>query len=182
MDYKEQFITRMWEAIKEVDIKGSFPSVIIAQGAVESNWGRSELAATYNNYFGIKAGSSWTGKTVNMQTREVINSSSVIIPSNFRVYASIEESLKDRIALLAKSYPAALAAVTPEGEIVALKQGGYATATNYVTSLLNTIQANNLTEFDNKIKNIMSAKTTYSLFLAMGVFVAGLSLYKLIKQ
>ena len=43
MTYKEQYITKMWEAIKEVDLKGSFPSVIIAQGALESDWGRSSL-------------------------------------------------------------------------------------------------------------------------------------------
>ena len=50
MNYKERYINRMWEAIKEVDIKGSFPSVIIAQGALESDWGRSQLATQYNNY------------------------------------------------------------------------------------------------------------------------------------
>ena len=182
MDYKEQYITQMWEAIKEVDIKGSFPSVIIAQGAVESNWGRSSLATEHNNYFGIKAGSSWTGKTVNMQTGEILNGNNVTISSNFRVYSSIEESLKDRIALLEKYYPAALAATTPMGEVSALKAGGYATALNYVATIVNIIDTNDLTQFDNKIQYIMKASTTYSIFLALGIITAGLSLYKLLKK
>ena len=182
MDYKEQYITRMWETIKDVDIKGSFPSVIIAQGAVESDWGRSSLATRYNNYFGIKAGSNWTGKTVNMQTGEVFDGVNVSISSNFRVYPSIIASLKDRIALLAKYYPAALAATTPDEEVQALKNGGYATALNYTTSIVNIINTNDLTQFDNKIKYIMKASTTYSIFLALGIITAGLSLYKLINN
>jgi len=170
----------MWEAIKEVDIKGSFPSVIIAQGALESDWGRSSLAVNYNNYFGIKARSTWTGATVNMQTGEIFNGLSVTISSNFRVYPSIEASLRDRIALLERSYPSALAATTPEGEVRALR--GYATALNYETTILNIIKSNNLTEYDNKIQNIMKPKTTYSIFLFFGVLIAGLSIYKLLNK
>ena len=68
---KTAFINRVWSEIKGEEMTGFFPSVIIAQAAIESNWGQSALAAKYNNYFGIKAGSSWTGKTVNMQTNEV---------------------------------------------------------------------------------------------------------------
>jgi hypothetical protein len=39
MSYKEQYIKDMWEEIKEVNLKGSHLFVVIAQGAVESNWG-----------------------------------------------------------------------------------------------------------------------------------------------
>lgn len=31
-----------------------FPSVMLAQSILESDWGRSELSKEYNNYFGIK--------------------------------------------------------------------------------------------------------------------------------
>lgn len=181
MDYKQQYISDMWRAIQETDLKGSFPSVVIAQGAIESNWGRSSLSADYNNYFGIKVGSSWTGKTVNMQTGEIFNNQSVVISSNFRVYNSIEDSLKDRIKLLQKNYPLALSAKTPQEEIQALKNGGYATATNYVSTIMSVINANGLTKYDTKIQ-IMTAKTTYSIFLTIGLITAGLSMYKLFKK
>jgi len=182
MNYKEQYIAKMWEAIKETDIKGSFPSVIIAQGALESDWGRSSLAADYNNYFGIKAGSSWTGATVNKQTWEVFAAGTMNIAANFRVYSSVEASLKDRIAVLEKSYPSALAASAPMDEIQALKNGGYATATNYVSTVYSIIETNNLTEYDIKFQNTMKATTTYSIFLVLGIFVAGLSVYKLLNK
>lgn len=44
-------------------------SPIIAQAILESGWGKSKLAATYHNYFGLKCGTKWTGKSVNMNTR-----------------------------------------------------------------------------------------------------------------
>ena len=182
MTYKEQFINRMWAAIQEVDLKGSFPSVVIAQGAIESDWGRSSLSAKYNNYFGIKAGSSWTGQTVNLQTGEIFDGQKVVISSNFRVYDSIEDSLRDRIKLLQKSYPAALSATTPEGEIQAIKAGGWATALNYVSAVMDTINANNLTQYDTKYKQVMKSSTTYTIFLVMGVLIAGMAGYKLIKN
>ena len=53
---KAAFITRMAATLAGMDdIGGFFRSVIIAQAAIESNWGRSSLSAKYNNYFGIKA-------------------------------------------------------------------------------------------------------------------------------
>ncbi|RGM25126.1 hypothetical protein DXC31_02630 [Mediterraneibacter gnavus] len=45
-------------------------SPIIAQAILESGWGESKLAAKYHNYFGLKCGSKWTGKSVNLTTKE----------------------------------------------------------------------------------------------------------------
>ena len=71
---KAAFIANMVAALAGMDdLGGFFKSVIIAQAAIESNWGRSSLSAKYNNYFGIKAGKSWKGKTVNMKTGEVFD-------------------------------------------------------------------------------------------------------------
>ena len=44
-------------------------STAIAQAIIESRWGESGLAK-YHNYFGLKCGSKWTGKSVNMKTKE----------------------------------------------------------------------------------------------------------------
>jgi flagellum-specific peptidoglycan hydrolase FlgJ len=172
----------MWEAIKEVNLKGSHPSVVIAQGAVESNWGRSDLAKKYNNYFGIKAGSKWTGSVVNLQTGEVYNGQSVNVMSWFRVYDSMEESLRDRIELLTNNYQSALSASTPEQELQALQAGGYATSTTYVSTVMSVIESNNLTIYDKQIQYVMKASTTYSIFLALGIAVVALSAYKLFKK
>ena len=39
-------------------------SPIIAQAILESGWGESRLAAVYHNYFGLKCGTKWKGKSV----------------------------------------------------------------------------------------------------------------------
>ena len=45
-------------------------SPVIAQAILESGWGKSKLASTYHNYFGMKCGTKWTGKSVNLTTQE----------------------------------------------------------------------------------------------------------------
>jgi len=147
---KAAFITRMAATLAGMDdIGGFFRSVIIAQAAIESNWGRSSLSAKYNNYFGIKASKSWKGKTVNMKTGEVFDGKQVTINSNFRVYDSLAESIRDRNRLLRMPrYKAVEPAATPQAQAEAIKTAGYCTATNYVTSIMATIKANNLTQYD----------------------------------
>ncbi len=147
---KAAFITRMAATMAGMDdIGGFFRSVIIAQAAIESNWGRSSLSAKYNNYFGIKASKSWKGKTVNMKTGEVFDGKQVTINSNFRVYDSLAESIRDRNRLLRMPrYKAVEPAATPQAQAEAIKTAGYCTANNYVSSIMATIAANNLTCYD----------------------------------
>ena len=149
------FITRLWSEIKGENMDGFFPSVLIAQAALESNWGQSALSAKYNNYFGIKAGSTWTGKTVNMQTGEVLNGQNVTISSNFRVYDSLIDSIRDRNKLLSTArYAAVRQAPTPQAQVEAIKNAGYATALSYVSSVMNVINSNGLVKFDELKKKL----------------------------
>ena len=70
-------------------------SPIIAQAILESGWGKSSLAAKYHNYFGLKAGTLWKGKTVNMRTGEEYTPGvHTTISAYFRVYDSMEEGIK----------------------------------------------------------------------------------------
>ena len=71
---------------------GVLPSVTISQAILESNWGKSELSAKYNNYFGIKASAGWNGKIATFSTKENYNDT---IKANFRAYDSLEESVND---------------------------------------------------------------------------------------
>ena len=53
-----EFINRYAPYAMEQQIKYGIPSsVILAQMAVESTWGSSDLARNDNNFFGIKRGS-----------------------------------------------------------------------------------------------------------------------------
>ena len=70
-------------------------SPIIAQAILESGWGESKLASKYHNYFGMKCGSKWTGKSVNLTTQEEYQPGTLTtIKDNFRVYDIMEEGVK----------------------------------------------------------------------------------------
>ena len=152
---KQDFINRIWNEIKGEEMDGFFPSVLIAQAALESNWGKSQLASKYNNYFGIKAASNWTGKTVNLKTGEVFGGQNVTINSDFRVYDSLIESVRDRNRFLSTTrYATVRHAATPYEQVQAIKNSGYATALNYVSALMSIITANHLTKFDDLKKKL----------------------------
>lgn len=155
MANKLQYINRVATALQGMDLKGLFPSVIIAQAALESRWGESSLAKTYNNHFGMKKGKGtnyggWTGQTVTLPTREVINGQSVTVNSVFRVYPDLRSSILDHNGLFytLSRYKAVCQAKTPREQITAIKNGGYATGTGYVDTVMQIIEQNNLTRFD----------------------------------
>lgn len=152
---KLAYINRVATALQGMDLRGLFPSVIIAQAILESGWGESLLAKQYNNHFGMKKGSGtnyggWTGQTVTLKTGEVINGQNVTVNGVFRAYPSLEASIADHNGLFFKlsRYRDVLTATTPREQITAIKNGGYATATHYVDSVMNIIDSNNLTRFD----------------------------------
>lgn len=153
---KTAFINKVFAQARLVNTHGLFMSVLLAQAALESGWGTSALASKYNNLFGVKAGSTWKGETVNLSTREVINGSSQNVIAKFRVYPSWRASIQDRCNLLQSlsRYKAALNATSADEQATLLQAAGYATATNYAQSLINTMKANNLYEFDTKKKEI----------------------------
>lgn len=142
-------------AIKATQGTGLFASVLLAQAIIESGDGNSVLASKYNNHFGIKAGAGWSGKSVNLQTREVVNGQSVNTSANFRVYNSATDSYKDAVKFLMENPRYAEAGVfnapTPQVQAEALQRAGYATDPNYSFILQNVIEKENLSIFDNAL-------------------------------
>ena len=57
---------------------GLYPSVMIAQGILESSGGQSALASNYNNIFGVKYTS---GTPVYLPTQEYLNGKMLLNPS-----------------------------------------------------------------------------------------------------
>ena len=55
---------KKYAAVYEIKVYSS----IIAQAILESGWGESKLAKVYHNYFGLKCGTKWQGKSVNLAT------------------------------------------------------------------------------------------------------------------
>lgn len=139
---------------------GLFPSVMMAQAILESSDkhgvpGNSSLARLYNNHFGIKADKSWTGKKVNLKTREVFDGKETILGDYFRVYDEPIQSFKDRVVFLQrfKRYEKAgmFIAKTPDEQAEALLRAGYATDPNYAIILKSLIRKLNLEELDKPV-------------------------------
>jgi mannosyl-glycoprotein endo-beta-N-acetylglucosaminidase/stage II sporulation protein P len=129
-----------------------FPSLAIAQAVLESGNGRSELAAKYNNHFGIKSNSAWKGKVVSLRTKEVYDGREVVINDGFRVYDSIVESFRDRNRFLARNRRyttnGVFSATTPQEQAKALQKAGYATDPKYAQKLIDLIAGQGLERFD----------------------------------
>ena len=125
-------------------------SPIIAQAILESGWGKSGLASKYHNYFGLKCGSSWKGKSVNMATKEEYKVGTLTnIRDNFRVYDSMEAGVKGYFDFINTSRYANLKGVkSPEEYVRRIKADGYATSSKYVDNIMRVIRDNKLTRFD----------------------------------
>lgn len=174
MTRQEKFIDDFSTAVIETTKgTGIFPSVKMAQMALETGWGRSYIREA-NNAFGIKSGTAWKGRVISASTREVINGKSVQVQgtgkiyknrdaalndgasssSLFRVYDSLKDSIEDHTRFLIKipRYRDAVHADTPEEQAQELQKAGYATGTNYANTLISIINKHNLKNLDLKKK------------------------------
>lgn len=150
---KEAFIQKVAEKVRKyAPLYGiGVHSPIIAQAIIESGWGESVLASKYNNYFGLKCGSSWKGSSVNMATKEEYKPGVVTnIRDNFRTYEDFDAGIRGYFEFIGYSRYANLKGVTnPREYCEKLKSDGYATSSSYVDTLMRLIHENNLTRFDN---------------------------------
>lgn len=152
------------------------PETVLCQSGVESSWGESLLASKYNNYFGIKAGTAWKGKTVTLATKEYLNGQYVTIYDKFRAYDSFSDSVKDYILFLRsnKRYVNVFNQKDIYNQLVALKVAGYATAPNYATVINNVYTSNK--EF------IINAIKTAKMNILLTTAAIGYFSYRIVKK
>ncbi|MGH6991331.1 MAG: glucosaminidase domain-containing protein, partial [Stellaceae bacterium] len=94
----EHFAEEMAPALHQAAARlGVSPRVLLAQAALETGWGRSVVG---NNVFGIKAGASWSGATVEARTHETENGQSVAERGSFRSYANVTQAVDDYVSLV----------------------------------------------------------------------------------
>ncbi|HEL0676275.1 TPA: glucosaminidase domain-containing protein [Streptococcus equi subsp. zooepidemicus] len=124
------------------------PSLTAAQAILESGWGKY---APYNALFGIKADSSWTGKSFNTKTQEEYQPGVVTdIVDRFRAYDSWEESIADHGQFLVDNprYKSVVGETDYKKACHAIKAAGYATASDYAELLIQLIEQNDLQKWD----------------------------------
>lgn len=162
MSVQSVFIEKMKRIVAEKPANGLFPSVTIAQAALESGYGTSGLTAKYNNAFGIKANSAWKGKSSVMKTGEVLGGKSVTVNAGFRVYDSLADSVADRNNFLKVNTRytrfGVFAAKTPEDQARALQAAGYATDPKYADKIIKIIYDFHLKEIDKVVAEVTSKK------------------------
>jgi flagellum-specific peptidoglycan hydrolase FlgJ len=110
------------------DIQGAcgMPAIFqLAQAAEESGWGGSDVCLKANNYFGIKADSSWKGDTYN----------------GYRKYDKPYDSWEDHATYLLTNanYKTAFKYTDPTDFAVAVAGAGYATDPAYLGNLTTLI-------------------------------------------
>jgi flagellum-specific peptidoglycan hydrolase FlgJ len=121
-----------------------YPALILTVASLESNNGLSLLSSKYNNFFGIKAFSSYKGKKVELYDTDYIDGKPIKHKQNFRVYNNPYECFLDFIKVLKQANfikAGILLAKNVNEQFLAMKKGGYATAPNYVSSLINRLKS-----------------------------------------
>lgn len=144
--YRQYVETYKQMAIDQMQRHRVPASITLAQGILESNAGRSELATKANNHFGIKVGGNWTGPYVVKSDDRP--------DDKFRKYSSAAESYEDHSLFLQKQRYASLFQLEPtdyEGWAYGLKAAGYATNPQYPTLLISLIRDYDLAQYDRPV-------------------------------
>ncbi len=143
-------------AQREMKEYGIPASITIAQGILESQAGKSELATRANNHFGVKCHKDWTGPRYLYDDDE--------IQECFRKYDNPERSYVDHSKFLAHRKRYAFLFRLPKTDYEAwakgLKKAGYATDPSYPDKLIYLINKYRLNELDKEVLKGMSIKVT----------------------
>ena len=140
---KEEFFRTYADIAMEHQRRYGIPaSVTLAQMALESSYGASELARKGNNFFGIRVGSSWKGARSWHEDD---------VPGYFRNYDSVLQSIEDHSRLLmtdrykrCRNY----GSNDYHNWLVEIKRAGYASARDYVESCESIITKYKLHNYD----------------------------------
>jgi flagellar rod assembly protein/muramidase FlgJ len=126
-------------------------SFTIAQGALESGWGKSRLAIDGRNLFGVKADASWTGDIITMYTREFINGTYVMVEAKWRKYPNLQTCLDDHAKFFHNNsrYKDCFQFKDGKRFAKAVADAKYATDPDYANKLIDIIQSRRLDLLDN---------------------------------
>ena len=159
-----------------------FMSIMLAQWALESDYGRSELATQANNFTGHKT-TGWSGEVYRKDTLEDDGTGKKFVAKSepFRKYSSPQEWAKHHASWLQRLpevYNKAINAKSVQEQAQAL-QGTYATDTQYAKKLMSMIKDNDLTQFDKGEGNMPTILLIagHGLNTANGYFDAGATGY-----
>ena len=129
---------------------GVNPSVLMAQAALESDWGKSKLAQNDNNYFGIKG--SYNGQSASYPTiEETSTGSQYSIVAAFAKYPNIESGMAANASLIrngpnAKGMPGNYYSKAWEENTTSYKDATLALTRTYATDISYNQKLNKIIE------------------------------------
>lgn len=134
-DFVNQVLPTIRNAAQALGVN---PLGMLAQAALETGWGkrmaRTADGATSLNLFGIKADENWDGARATAGTVEYSGGVATQRHAAFRVYGTLEESVKDFVNLLKNSpryHQVVAAGQDAQAYINSIGQSGYATDPDY---------------------------------------------------
>ena len=131
--------------MQQMLIYGIPASVTLAQCIIESANGKSTLANTANNHFGVKG--EFNGHYV-LANDDHPN-------EKFKKYDNVGQSYEDHSKVLMSArytkYTSSLAHDDYRGWAEAIKKGGYATSPTYVSTICSVIEKNDLQKYDQMV-------------------------------
>ncbi|WP_153115214.1 flagellar assembly peptidoglycan hydrolase FlgJ [Rhodocyclus tenuis] len=146
-----EFVNKIWSQAQAAAAALGVPAqFLVAQAALESGWGKSEIRAADGspsyNLFGVKAGRGWQGATTEVQTTEYVNGVAQTSREKFRVYGSYAEAFNDYASVLRGSSRFAGVLGQQDGTrfASALQGAGYATDPMYADKLSRIINGSTL--------------------------------------
>ena len=141
------FVSKHTDAANKIEKATGIPaSFMLGQAGHETGWGKHQIknkdGSNTFNLFGIKAGSSWTGKVAEITTTEYVNGVAQKKVAKFRAYDSFEDSFKDYARLISDSPRYAKARQQTQSVTAfatGLQKAGYATDPEYAAKLSRAI-------------------------------------------
>ncbi|WP_296182480.1 flagellar assembly peptidoglycan hydrolase FlgJ [Pseudomonas sp. UBA1879] len=139
----DDFVNTMLPLAKDAAARiGVDPTVLVAQAALETGWGKSIMrqsdGSSSHNLFGIKAAGGWQGAEARAITSEFRDGKMVKETADFRSYDSYADSFHDLVSFLQNNnrYQATLkSADNPEQFVKELQKAGYATDPGYASKI-----------------------------------------------
>ena len=168
-DIQKNFIQEIGSYIRREALARGYLvcSPIVAQATVESfkGQGLSQLATKYHNYFGMKAGKSWKGKSICLRTGEEYSTGKItFINDSFRVYDNMEEGVKGYFTFISSARYANLkTARTPQEYLERIKADGYATSSSYVQTNMKRISLYGLRVYDEDLDGVVINGNPYAV-------------------
>jgi flagellar protein FlgJ len=153
-DSTGNFVKTLWSSAKEAAaVLGTDPKFLLAQAALETNWGKSILSMSAgqstHNLFNIKADKSWEATSAEVNATEYQDGEMVHRPSSFRAYDSYQDSFKDYVEFLRSNsrYDEALkCASNPHQFADQLQKASYATDPHYSEKIMQIYSSKRLND------------------------------------